>query len=135
MDAEVWEIRIACRLSAHSSLANDVSQTIRIARSHWRSAEFIRIVAKLSALRLVIVSSLKGSRHGSSIDCRFIDTAELDVCCHTLADVEGVESQIAGVVKWEEAGVDDGLGVVFADAELDLYAFELAGDVVGVWIL
>jgi len=95
------------------------------------SAKVVRVVAAGGAVEVVIVGGFESVRARAGIHSRFVNATEGLVSGDALADVEGVESQVAAVVEGEEATGDGELGVLGSDAQAGLDAFREGADVGG----
>jgi hypothetical protein len=71
-------------------------------------------------------------RHRAGVHGCFVDAAECLVGGDALADIEGVEGQVAAVVEGEEAAGDGELGILGGDTQAGLDAFRKGADV-GRW--
>jgi hypothetical protein len=96
-----------------------------------RSAEVVGIVAASGAVKVVIVCRFKGMRHRAGVHGCFVNAAERLVGRDALADVEGVEGEVAAVVEGEEAAGDGKLGIFGGYAQAGLDAFGEGADVGG----
>ena len=77
---------------------------------------------------LVVVGTLECTSLCSGIDSSLIDTSEGLVCGNPLRNIERVERDVAGVVVWKQAAVNDALGIGLRNTKSDLKTLKLASD-------
>lgn len=118
MEAEVRQVRVSVWVAGSDGTARES-----------RSTKVVGIVACVRAIDVVVVGDFESVGGGAGVDCGFVDAAEGFVCGDALADVEGVEGEVAAVVVGEQARVDGELSVFCGDAETGLDAFGKGGDV------
>lgn len=92
-----------------------------------RWAEVVGIVATGCALHLVVVRGLEGLVLDAGVDGGLVNAAERLVGGDTGGNVEGIESDVAGVVQREKTRVDDLLSVGGRNAQTLLQTLQLAG--------